>query len=122
MKPAQVSVDAMRLVTRALEQGRIYTVNSEVTNQLGSSQSSGNGKPHIPPEFYITFILQRPDLLNVLLLRPGWSKFFHFQKKLKFDHMIELIYTHMRFVTNGSFVAQRGSRFKLHCAIQVQNH
>ena len=45
----------MRLVTRALEQGRIYTVNSEVTNQLGSSQRSGNGKPHISPEFYITF-------------------------------------------------------------------
>ena len=41
----QVSVDARRLVTGALEQGRIYTVNSEVTNQLGSSQHTGNGKP-----------------------------------------------------------------------------
>ena len=45
----------MRLVTRALEQGRIYTVNSEVTNQLGSSQRSGNGKPYIPPVFNYKF-------------------------------------------------------------------
>ena len=36
-------------------------------------------------------LLIRPDLLNVLLLEPGRSKFFHFQK---FDHVIELIYEH----------------------------
>ena len=35
----------------------------------------------------------------------------------KFDHVIELIYTCTRFVKNGSFVAQHGSRFRLHCAI-----
>ena len=64
----------------------------------------------------------RLDLLNVLLLEPGGSKFFHFLKKIKFDHVIELVYTRTRFVTNGLFVGQRGSRFRLHCAIQVQNH
>ena len=37
-----------------------------------------------------------PDLLNVLLLEPGGSKFFHFQKKKKFDHVIELIHTRTR--------------------------
>ena len=50
-------------------------------------------------------IILRPDLLNVLLLEPGGSKFFCFQK---FDHLIEC--THARdFVTDGSFefVAQR---------------
>jgi len=33
----------------------------------------------------------RPDLyvLNVLLLEPAGSRFFHFQKKKKFDHVIE---------------------------------
>ena len=66
-----------------------------------------------------SFRVLRPDLLNVLLLEPGGSKFFHFRK---FDHVIHLIYTRTRFVTNGSFVAQRGSRFRLHCAIRVQNH
>ena len=60
-----------------------------------------------------------PDLLNVLLLKPSGSKFFHF---LKFDHVIELIYMCTRFVTNGSFVAQCGSHLRLHCAIWVQNH
>ena len=58
------------------------------------------------------------DLLNVLLLEPGGSTFL----KKKNDHVIELIYMRTRFVTNGSFVAQRGSCFRLHCAIRVQNH
>ena len=66
----------------------------------------------------------RTDLLNVLLLEPGRSKFFHFRKKKQqLNHVIELIYMHTRlnFVTNGLFIAQRGSRFRLHCAIWVQN-
>ena len=39
----QVGVATGRLVTRGLEQGRKYTVNAEVTNQLGSSHQSTNG-------------------------------------------------------------------------------
>lgn len=39
----QVGVATRRLVTRALEPGRKYTVNAEVTNQLGSSNQSTNG-------------------------------------------------------------------------------
>ena len=58
--------------------------------------------------------IHKPDLLNVLLLELGGSKFFHFQKKKKkIDHVIELIYTRTRFVTNGSLVAQRESCFRL---------
>ena len=50
----------------------------------------------------------RPDLLNVLLLEPGGSKFFHFRKKIKFDHVIELIYMrtrlrHRRFVCGSAW-------------------
>ena len=75
-----------------------------------------------PPKVLYTPL--RPDLLNVLLLEPSGSKFFHVRKKTKqtFVHVIVLIYTRMGFVTNGSFVAQRGSRFRLHCATRVQNH
>jgi len=38
----EVGVATGRLVTRALEQGRKYTVNAEVTNELGSSHQSTN--------------------------------------------------------------------------------
>ena len=80
-KPAQVSVDAMRLVTTALEQSRIYTVNSEVTNQLGSSRSSGNGKPHIPPEFYITvYFYKGQTYLMFCCSSPAGQNFSIFEK------------------------------------------
>ena len=56
-------------------------------------------------QHHVLFLsMVRPDLLNVLLLEPGGTK-----KYIFFDHVIELILTR-------TFVAQRGSRFRLHRA------
>ena len=44
------------------------------------------------------------------------------KNKKKIDHVITLMYMWCGFVTDGSFVTQRESHFRLHCAIQVQNH
>ena len=50
---------------------------------------------------------------------PVGQNLFVFEKNY---HMIELILMHTYFVTDSLFVAQRESRFRLHCAIRVQNH
>ena len=53
---------------------------------------------------------------------PAGQHFSIFEKKKKknLDHVIELMHTCTWFVTDGSFVAQHESCFRLHCAIRVQ--
>ena len=46
----------------------------------------------VPIDLMKSDLVIRPDLLNVLLLKPGGSKS---SQKIKFDHVIELIHTHM---------------------------
>ena len=74
--------------------------------------------------FFFFFLFLGQTYLTFCCSSPAGQKFsiFEKKKKKKIDHVIELIYTHTRFVTDGLFVAQHVNRFRLHCAIRVQNH
>ena len=69
----------------------LSTVKSPTSWEAAKAVEMVNHTYHL--SFISHLFSQRPDLLYVLLLEPGESKFFHFQKKLKFDHVIELLYT-----------------------------
>ena len=76
------------------------------------------------PTFFLFFffIFLGQTYLTFCCSSLAGQNFSIFEKKKKFDHIIELIYTHTRFVTDDLFVAQHVNRFRLHCAIRVQNH